>query len=73
MGRHLFHPNNGKRCAFCKRWTGNANLVPKNKQVGFEYDSGVYGKCLANGSSQPSTGGANCRDYEASPEASRLL
>jgi len=73
MSRGLFHPKNGKKCAFCKRWNGNANFIFKNAQVGYEYEIGVFGKCMKNGSNQPSTGGVNCRDYEPSVEANKLL
>ena len=68
----LAHPKNYKRCLFCSKWTGDAGLVFKNPQVGYEYKTGVYGKCMQNNSSQPCTGGVGCRDYSPSYEASRL-
>lgn len=71
--KQLFHPKNGSRCAFCKRWNGDANIVFKNPQMGFEFTTGVYGKCMKKGGNMVSTTGHNCRDYEPSPEASRLL
>lgn len=37
MGTALFHPKNGKKCAFCKRWNGDANLVFKSPTTGFQY------------------------------------
>lgn len=73
MATSLFHPKNGKRCAFCKRWNGDANLVFKNSQMGYQFTTGVYGKCMKNGGNQASTNGVNCRDYEPSTEANRLL
>jgi hypothetical protein len=41
--------------------------------MGFEFTTGVYGKCMKKGGNMVSTTGHNCRDYEPSPEASRLL
>jgi hypothetical protein len=73
MGRGLFHPKNGKRCMLCKRWGGDAALVFKSPQTGYEYSTGIFGKCMKNGSNQASTNGNSCRDYEPSYEASRLL
>ena len=73
MGLAMGHPNNGTKCVFCKKWTGDANLTFKSKIAGYQYTAGVYGKCMYGGGNQPSTGGANCRNYEPSYEASRLL
>ena len=73
MATTLFHPKNGKRCALCKRWGGDANLVFKTPQTGYQFTTGVYGKCMKNGSNQVSTNGVNCRDYEPSVEANKLL
>lgn len=73
MGTQLFHPKNGKRCAFCKRWTGDARLIFKSPQVGYQFTTGVFGKCMKNGSTQTSTSGNGCKDYEPGVEASRLL
>ena len=67
------HPKQKQICAFCKKWTGDANLVPKNKHIGLEYKQGVYGKCMANGSNQPSTGGTGCRDYAPSARVEAFL
>lgn len=67
------HPKTGQKCVFCKYWNGDANLVFKNKIVGFEFQNGEYGKCMANGSNQPCTAGVSCRSYEISYEASRAL
>lgn len=73
MGIQLFHPKNGKRCAFCKRWSGNANLTFKNSQTGYQFTTGEYGKCMKNGSNQVSTNGNGCHDYEPGIDAGRLL
>lgn len=73
MGTTLFHPKNGKRCALCKRWDGNANLIFKSPTTGFQFTTGVFGKCMATNSNQVSTGGTSCRHYEPSVDASRLL
>jgi len=60
------------KCAFCKRWKGDANLtnkgVPKGK---VKFESSAKGICTANGNHIPKTAinGANCRDYEISTEA----
>jgi len=73
MARVIAHPKKAQKCAFCKRWNGDAKLIFKNQHVGYEYESGVYGKCMATNSNQPSTNGAYCKNYEPSVEASRLL
>jgi hypothetical protein len=73
MPRGLYHPKNGPKCAFCKRWTGDADLVFKHPTTGFEFSAGVFGKCMATNSTQPSTGGSSCKKYEPSVEASRIL
>ena len=67
------HPKNYKRCVFCKKWGGNANLVFKSPQVGYEYKASVFGKCMQNNSTQPATGGLGCRTYAPSYEAEKLL
>ena len=73
MGKAVLHPKNVKRCAFCKRWDGDANLVFKSPQAGYQFESSVYGKCFKNNSKQLASGGVNCKDYEPSPEANKLL
>ena len=69
---HIFHPKRTKRCAFCKRWDGDAKLVFKNPQMGFEFIT-AQGKCMATNNKRPSTDGHSCKHYEPSVEASRLL
>ena len=73
MAKQIAHPKRTKYCAFCKRWNGNADLEFKSPTTGFQFTTGVYGKCMATNSNQPSTAGSNCRNYEPSVEASRLL
>jgi len=66
-------PKNYKRCVFCKSWNGNADLVFRNPQLGYQFTSDVRGKCMKNGSTQAASGGSNCRSYEPSYEASKSL
>lgn len=73
MATQLFHPKKGKRCAFCKRWNGDANLVFKSPQTGFQFTTGVFGKCMKYGGTKVSTNGDGCKDYAPSVEADRLL
>ena len=73
MAVATYHPKRGPKCAFCKRWDGDAKLTFKSPVVGFQYTTGVYGKCMATNSNQASTNGAGCKKYEPSVEASRLL
>jgi len=73
MGKNTAHPKNGSKCAFCKRWNGDAALTFKSPVVGFQFSTGVFGKCMATNSNQASTNGAGCKNYEPSVEASRLL
>jgi hypothetical protein len=73
MGKETAHPKRVQKCAFCKRWNGNAELEFRSSSTGFQFTSGVYGKCMANNSNQVSTAGAGCKKYEHSVEASRLL
>jgi hypothetical protein len=73
MGKTIAHPKKTQRCAFCKRWNGNAELEFKHSTTGFSFTTGVFGKCMATNSNQPSTNGNGCKNYEPSVEASRLL
>ena len=75
MGKLTAHPKKGKKCAFCKRWDGNADLEFKGPSTGFLITTGVTGKCMASSSglNMASTAGATCSKYEPSVEASRLL
>ena len=73
MGLNVAHPKKGSKCAFCKRWDGDAKLTFKTPIVGFQFRTGVFGKCFATNSNQASTNGAGCKHYEPSVEASRLL
>lgn len=73
MGKALAHPKKTQLCAFCKRWSGNADLKFKNVSSGFQYTTGVFGKCMATNATKPCTTGHGCKQYEPSVEASRLL
>lgn len=73
MIKNFAHPKKTKKCVLCKRWNGDADLVFKDQHQGFQFTSGVYGKCVINGASKPSTAGTGCKDYAPSVEAERLL
>ena len=75
MGKTLAHPKSGKKCAFCKRWAGDANLEFRSPSAGYMITTGVMGKCMASASglNMASTAGTACNKYEPSVEASRLL
>ena len=73
MATATAHPKNTKKCAFCRKWDGDANLVFKSPQVGFQYDLGKYAKCMKNGSTQPSGGGTVCNYYEPLEKVKALL
>ena len=67
------HPARQKRCAFCNRWTGNANLKFKNPAIGFEFDR-VTGKCAKNNGFYSSiTSADRCEYYDPNMEARKLL
>ena len=65
------NPQNTKRCAYCKRWTGDADLVLKPHTI--QFTAGEYGKCLQTNSNQASTNGGNCKYYAPSIEADKYL
>jgi hypothetical protein len=70
----LIHPKKQKACVICKRWQGDAGLKFKNPTHGFEYDATANGKCLKKNSMYKAGYTANqCRDFEFSVEADRLL
>ena len=70
---YVFHPKRVQRCAFCKRWDGDAKLTFKNPQQGFQFEAAM-GKCMAsNGNKKPSHEGQSCQHYEPSVEVSRIL
>jgi len=73
MGKTVCHPKRVKKCAFCKRWNGDADLEIKNPASGIYFTMGVYGKCMVRNASRVSNAGDNCKEYEPSVEASRLL
>jgi len=64
------------RCAFCKRWLGNANLTNRGVVKGrIKFESSAKGMCTAKGNHIQKTAGSgtNCRDYVISPEADRFI
>lgn len=75
MAKQVAHPKQVKFCVFCKRWNGNADLEFKSPTAGFQFTTGVPGKCMATNGVIGSTGNntSNCKRYEPSVEASRLL
>ena len=73
MGLNVAHPKKLQRCAFCKKWTGDANLVFKNPISGFQFEGDSKGKCMVDNSTKSSVLGGGCKHYEPSVDASRLL
>jgi hypothetical protein len=64
------------KCAFCKRWSGDAQLTNQGLNNGFvRFEISAKGRCMARGSHvhKGAVDGANCRDYEISPEANRFI
>lgn len=72
MAKQVAHPKRMKYCVFCKRWNGNADLEFKSPTTGFQFTTGVYGKCMATNATKHSNG-YDCKHYEPSVEANRLL
>lgn len=64
MAKMTANPKTHKFCAFCRRWSGDADLNFKNKNVGFEFTRGVNAKCMATNNTKYSENNAHsCRDY----------
>jgi len=64
------------KCAFCKRWSGDAQLTNKGVSGGMiRFEISAKGKCMAKGNHIPKSAvdGANCRDYVLSPEADKFV
>jgi len=64
------------KCAFCKRWTGDANLT--NQGIGrglIRFEISARGTCTASGNhiQKSAVDGSGCRNYEISPEANRYV
>lgn len=73
MWKATAHPKKVQLCAFCKRWDGDANLKFKSPLVGFEYTTGVFGRCMVHNGLRPSTSSVRCPHYTPSVEAEKLL
>ena len=71
----MFDPRKVKRCAYCKRWEGDAQLRKGNTNGTVAFKDGVYGKCLKNQHpvQAASNGGNTCKDYAISVEADRFI
>jgi len=70
-----FNPKNAKRCAYCKRFTGDAQLRRGNNNGTVWFKEGVKGKCTrqVRPMEAVSGGGSNCQDYAISVEADRFV
>lgn len=71
MAKTKVHPRKAKRCVFCEYWTGDANLKFISSVVGYEYESGAYGKCTKKNTMQPTH--TTCAKYEPNMAARKLL
>ena len=71
----MFDPRKVKRCAYCKRFEGDAQLRKGNTNGTVAFKDGVYGKCLRrqHPTQAASNGGSNCQDYAISVEAERFI
>jgi len=71
----MFDPRKVKRCAFCKRFEGDAQLRKGNVNGTVWFKEGVKGKCTrqARPMDASSQGGANCQDYAISVEADKFV
>ena len=64
------------KCAFCKRWDGDAGLTNQGVAKGFiRFDDSARGICLANQAknTRRANEGSGCKDYVIGPEADRLI
>jgi hypothetical protein len=71
MATMISHPKKSKKCAFCKRWDGDANLKFKASTTGFEYTLGVRGKCMLKNNIQISSN--SCSKFEPSAKVEGLM
>ena len=67
--------NNVKRCAFCKKFVGDAQLKRGSSNGMVWFKEGVKGKCTRQARSMEavSGGGSNCQDFAISVDADRLI
>lgn len=64
------------KCAFCKRWNGNAQLTNRGAGKGFVFfNNSATGKCMAgqNHIDKRANEGSGCKNYAISPEADRFV
>jgi len=64
------------KCAFCKRWDGNAKLTNQGVPKGLvRFDSNARGVCLAGQGRniRIANQGDNCKDYAISVDADRFV
>lgn len=74
MARAKVNPRSSKRCAFCKFWSGDAQLKFVDRYVGFEYERSAKGKCMKNNATMyAENSGSCCRQYTPGIEAEKLL
>jgi len=70
----IAHPARNKRCVFCNRWTGNANLKFLNPNTGYEFTTGAMGKCAkTNGMYASNHIADKCDYYDPNMDARKLL
>ena len=68
------HPARNKRCVFCNRWTGEANLKMIAPNIGYEFTTAAMGKCAKNNATRPSHWIADkCEHYDPNMDARRML
>ena len=68
------NPKTHKFCAFCKRWSGDANLTFVSKTVGFKFTRDVSAKCMAtNNSKRADMNASSCKDYSPNALVDGLL
>ena len=59
-----------KRCAFCVRWEGDAQLTggPTITKGMVKFNTGAKGKCVKRGQQIEASQGAGCNDFEMDPK-----
>lgn len=66
-------PKNGKYCAFCNYWVGDAKMEFVSVGVGYRFDNRARGKCMKKEGS-PKEAGSGCSQYfEPNLEAKKLM
>ena len=69
------HPARSKRCVFCNRWIGNANLKLKSANSGYEFNGMVNGKCAKTNATivAQASIAEKCDFFDPSMEARRFM